>query len=183
MGKRWNGRAGWQAIGLTFALLGGNAHAAQQGSIGPASSGSVGISVSIPAQARISGFRDIDLGAGEPARLARATQDLCVSSNGLAREYAMVAHGSGSAGAFELSNGARTIGYTVEWSSHAAGRKDEPPASVSPATDRQAAVSPPECKAGPGTTLLTVAVDPALLQQAETGAPYTGSLTLTLAPL
>ena len=96
-----------------------SAFAASQGTLGSTSTGSVGISATIPARAQISGLTDIGFGTVDPASAASQTEDVCVWSNTPGRGYQITATGSGSSNAFTLSDGTNTLPYSVEWAATA----------------------------------------------------------------
>src|SRR5687768_18460721 len=173
MGNGGSIRRGWQAIGLLSLLSASGAEAATQGSMGASSTGSISISVSLPVRASISGLSDVVFDGPRGSTSARASQDLCVWSNSSARSYTVVATGSGSAGAFELSNGVRTVGYTVEWSSRAAPGSGDRVSSDAAMANLAAVATEADCKAGGATGNLIVALDRAQLEAVEPGAPYT----------
>lgn len=87
--------------------------------------------------------------------------------------------GSGNAGAFDLYNGDQAIGYTVEWTS---GETTASGKSAATSAEFTAALSESDCENGNGSAAFAVAIDPEHLQEVRTGAPYTGILTLIVAP-
>ena len=87
--------------------------------------------------------------------------------------------GGGSAGAFELSDGHGTIGYTVGWASAEVTSLSE---SGTAEAVFEAALSQVDCRHGSGPTALIVAIDPEHLDEVQKGAPFTGILTLMVAP-
>lgn len=147
--------------------------AAEQGSLGATSAGSISISVSIAPRATISGVKDIVF-AADPAAGTRASEDICLASNTAAGSYTISASGSAPGGAFQLSNGERVLDYSVAW----APRQDQS-ASDTTSTQVPAAAAPSDCPSGSASARLVVATDPA---QLTSGAPYTGSLVLTVSP-
>jgi hypothetical protein len=156
---------------LCLALLGAAsaAGAARQGPLEATSSGSIGISVSIAPQARMSGPEDVAFGGAT----GEVWQDLCLASNSLAGSYTVAAVGSGEAGAFELASGGRTIGYSVDWALGATGTGG---------TQLQAALLEAGCEDGRGSAGLVVAIDPEQIDELHRGEPFSGTLTLIVAP-
>jgi hypothetical protein len=176
MGRSRSVQTGRQVLCLALLGAASAAGAARQGSLEATSSGSIGISVSIASQAKMSGPQDVVFGsAGKATR--PVLQNLCLSSNSPAGSYTVAAVGSGDAGAFELVSGGRTIGYTVELAGRT-GAGERGPAS----TQLRAAVREADCREGRGSTALTVAIDPALVEQLHSGEAFTGTLTLIVAP-
>lgn len=178
MGRKHTKQRAWRVLCLPLLIAASEAEAARQGSLGPTSAGTISISASIAPHARITAPEDIAFdGTGKAAN--RLAQNLCLTSNSLTRSFVVSAIGSGDAGALELFDGHQTVGYTVEWAS----REDAIPGE-SGATKRElrAAASKTECDTGRGSTALVVAVDPAHFDEVHTGAPFTGTLTLIVAP-
>jgi hypothetical protein len=182
MGKDAGARAVWQVLALVSLCWTSTADAARQGSMEAISTGSININVSIAARAKISRLNDIAFGISEISNATVASQDVCVWSNSLGHSYTVLAFGSGLDGAFELSNGARSIDYYVEWSSRVEQSADGKMFFGSAADSLNAATTEAGCMSGQGLARLIVAVDPAQFQAAEQGTPYTGSLTLTISP-
>jgi hypothetical protein len=165
MKKAWQGRSMAAAASLAALLPAGPAGAASQGALGGASRGSITISVSLRAPARVTGLADLALDRGAPA------QELCFG--GAARGYAVAAAGGGPDGTLTLSNGDERLAYRVEWLSRAAG---------GPAAAHSSEVSAAPAGCAPGSGRLTVALEPAAAERLQSGAPYTGVLVLTLVP-
>lgn len=163
---------------LPLLVAASEAEAARQGSLGPTSTGAIGISASIAPRARITAPEDIAFdGTGKAAN--GLAQNLCLTSNSLTRSFVVSAIGSGDAGALKLFDGRRTVDYTVEWASREDGVPGERGATK---RELRAAASKGECATGRGLTALVVAVDPARFDEVHTGAPFTGTLTLIVAP-
>lgn len=163
-------------------LPSGHAQAARQGSLGSTSSGTVSISVSVPAQARVSGVRDMEFAEAASEVLPTRSRVICMSSNSLARSFRIAAIGSGSEGALELSNGSHTLAYSVRWSLPENPGAGSLPAMDPPDGNIDASPSQLECRSGTGLARLTVAIDDPRRRSVETHAPYTGTLTLLLSP-
>lgn len=164
-----------QFLCLTVLVAASEAEAARQGSLGPVSTGSIGISVSIAPRAQILGPKDIDFGGTASA----FAQNVCLSSNSLARSFTVSAVGGGNAGAFELVSGHQVIAYTVEWATR---NETTPSAGLTRSTRPRADSSRTDCEHGQSVAALVVAIDPAHLDEVRTGAPFTGLLTLIVAP-
>jgi len=170
MGQPWR-RSTSGAAALAALLLACPATAASQGALGAASRGSVVITVSLRAPARIVGLSDFALDG--------AAQHVCL--RGAAHSYAVAASGSGPDGALSLSNGAEQIPYRVEWLSRGGESSGVALSGEAPATIR-AVADPAECGRAPGSGELSIALDAAAAERMGTGAPYAGTLLLTLAP-
>jgi hypothetical protein len=161
------------AAGLAAVLLAGPAAAASQGSLGGASHGSITITASIAAPARAAGLSDFALDSAGAA----SAQDICFK--GAPHTYTVAATGSGPDGALSLSNGDRSIAYRVEWQPRegpAGALSDEAPITI------EAVADPADCGSAQGAGQLTIALESADAAHLDAGAPYAGTLNLTLAP-
>jgi hypothetical protein len=175
-------RTGSLAVAAALLLAANAAEAAEQGSMGATSSGSITITVSIGTQASVSGVKDIAFASTAPVAGARASEDICLWSNSAAGAYTITASGSGSGGAFQLTNDERGLGYSVAWVPLSGQVSGDPLASGPAGTNLQAAATRSDCASGTGSVSLVVAMDPAQLATTEPSAPYTGSLMLMVAP-
>jgi hypothetical protein len=160
--RHWLAAAGASLAALLLTVPAG---AATQGSLGAASRGSIMISVSLRAPARVAGLSDLVLDRAAPA------QEFCFGN--AARGYTVIASGGGPDGILALSNGEERLAYRVEWLT----RTGEGPAA---APSLAAPIDKADC--APGSGRLSVALDPAAAERLRTGAPYTGALILTLVP-
>lgn len=145
--------------------------AASQGALGTSSRGSVTITVSVRAPARIAGLGDFRIDGSSSA------QNICF--RGAAHRYTLAAQGSGPGGALSLSNGEDEIPYRVEWLSQAGA--DRVALAHDAAVGIEAVADAASCGSAPGAGQLRIVLasdDPARLN----GAPYAGALLLTLAP-
>lgn len=164
-------------------LLASAGNAAGQGAVRAASTGSVVIHASVRAHARMTSPQDLELPDGDAARPPRNARDLCLSSNSLTRSFTISASGHGTDGAFELSDGHRTIGYDVEWSLPDAPELKGGRFVGSAPVSLGAADSRTGCQAGGGAVRLSAALDRTHSGTSGTsGKPFTGVLTLTIAP-
>jgi hypothetical protein len=162
--------------------------AATQGTIGTSSTGTLVVTVSKPAQARISALNDMIVPGwqiGDGAILL--TDDICVYSSSAGR-YLVNATGSGAGGAFTLSrSGINTIAYTATWNSGGVGNLANTGVALSPGvntTNRTgAATDSSTCNgANPGPTArLIIRVTNAIMTAAPRGQ-YTGTITLIATP-
>lgn len=163
------------AVGCAVLTLASPARAASQGSLGGVSRGSITISVSLRTPARATGLADFALTGSATA----AAQELCF--RGAAHGYTLAASGSGPDGALTLSNGTERIAYRVEWLPRDAGDPVAPLVGQAPVAIR-AVADPADCGRAPGAGRLRIALDEGAAARVESGAPYTGTLVLTLAP-
>jgi hypothetical protein len=180
--KRGPASASLWLIASAALLHGGQAHGARQGSLGSTSSGTISISVSVAAQARVSDVQDMEFAEPASEGLPTRSRLLCMSSNSLARSFRVAAIGSGPEGALELSNGAHTLAYSVRWSSPENPDPGSLTAMDAPGGHIDASPSQLECRSGTGLARLTVAIDDPWPRPVATHAPYTGTLTLLLSP-
>jgi hypothetical protein len=177
-----NMRAGnLRGLALAVAMMAAApAAAATQGSLGATSTGSVTITASIPARARISSLEDISFADQDPAQAASGSQDVCVWSNTLSRAYTTTASGSGTGGAFTLANGGREIPYSVQWAALGGGGGLALSSGVA-STPLVTAATEQDCQSADSASLL-VRIEPGDLQTMEPGATYAGALTLMVTP-
>ncbi len=158
----------------------GTGYAATQGGIGATSTGAVSIGVVLGTLARISNLNDLTFGTWSGTGDLVVADDVCVWVSG--GGYAVTAQGSGTANAFELTNGTTSINYSVKWDDVAGSTVGTPlvtgtalPAQISSATST-------DCTGGPLTATVEVKIAAADLGAAASGA-YNGVLTLVIAPI
>ena len=140
-----------------------------------------------PAQgqrARIGGLADVHFGTISAAAEQTNRQNVVVCSyqgQPHSLNYSVTASGSGSGGAFELSTGAASLPYDVQWA-------DLP--GQTGGTMLLAGVAAPgfgnaangfDCSGQPETASLTVTLRAADLASAQAGS-YSGTLQITIAP-
>lgn len=161
------------------------ANAATQGTIGATSSGSVAISITKTARARISNLNDLTLSSWEEgAGNVSLTDDVCVYSTRPNGSYKVRADGSGAGSAFTLANGANLLAYTVTWNSGGVGALANTGTTLtstvtSPAL-LNASTTSPTCTNG-DTARLIVSVSSLAMTSAVEGS-YVGTLTLLVSP-
>ena len=180
MPHSWNPGARFLAL-LMALLVPGTASAASQGPIGAVSAGSVTIRASVGAHVKISTVEDIEFAVTDSSRPLRPSRDLCLHSNSRTGSFTISAAGGGSGGSLELSDGQRSVGYSVEWSSPGggfSGAQRLAPASLSVG----AAGTGTECRAGAGLARLTAAVDRIPMDASGSEKPFAGILMLTVSP-
>jgi hypothetical protein len=103
-------------ITLGSVIFSAPSSAAQQGTLGNSSSGSINFSVTKPPRADITNLHDMSVSswiAGDGA--VTLTNDVCVYSTRPSGSYTIRATGSASGGAFGLTNGVHTMPYSVIW--------------------------------------------------------------------
>lgn len=174
-----------RAFALSLAALASipNAQAATQGSLGATSTGTVSISASVPARARISGLVDVAFINQDPASAASFAQDVCVWSNTATKGYSITASGDGTASAFTLAGASTTVPYTVQWSSSSGQSSGTALTASSSLAGLVSTATQQTCATGPAASAsLVVGMSAATLQSMEALANYTGVLTLLVAP-
>jgi hypothetical protein len=159
--------------------------AATQGTLGATSSGSVAISITKTARARISNLNDLTLPAWEEGSGAvNLTDDVCVYSTRPNGSYRVTASGSGGSNAFSLANGANLLNYSVTWNAGGVGALANTGTTlttgVASAAFNNASTTSPTCTAG-DTARLIVGVSALAMTSAVEGS-YVGTLTLLVAP-
>lgn len=143
-------------------------------------SATVTMSVVIPATIRISDIADLALGTFNGVSDLVQSDSVCVYKNsGLL--YGITASGNGAAGAFTLSDGTRTVPYSVTWQDNVG---TVTLASGVQANARGNAVTTSStCNSGASNNAtFTVRVLKADLLNAMQAGTYTGVLTLMVAP-
>ena len=109
------------------------------------------------------------------------SQSLCIYSNGPTGRYGIRADGSGSAGAFTLSNGVSSLTYDVRWNSQSGQTNG---ATLTPGTMLGGQVSNAQnqqCSSGPPTSASLIVTLPAASLSAATEGSYAGTLTIIVA--
>jgi len=163
-------------------------YAATRGTLGTSSNGSLNFSVTKPARADISNLSDLNLsgwivGDG-PVML---TEDVCIYSTRPSGGYTVLATGSGSGQDFSLSNGTRTIDYTVAWNAGGVGSLTNSGVSLTSNMVSggltNAATDSSSCSGTiPGPTArLIITISDSVMSSASSGS-YSGTLTLVVTP-
>lgn len=169
----------------SLALLSGTSAIAAptQGTLGDTSTGSLGITASVPGRVRLSGLSDVVLSNVNPAVAASNAQDVCVWSNTSGRKYRVTASGNGSGGAFTLSDGTNTFPYAVQWNASSGQTSGTALTANTPLTALTSTATTNDCSAGPSKSAsLIVSLTSATLQTMTAGVDATGTLTLVVAP-
>lgn len=164
-------------------LIEGTAVAATQGTLGATSTGSVTINASVPNRVQLSGLSDVSFLNQDPATAALNAQNVCVWSNTSTKGYNVTATGSGTAGAFTLSNAALTVPYSVEWSQTSGQSSGTALATGAALTGLKSTATSSNCSSGVSSSAsLIVKISTANLQTMQAATTYTGTLTLVVAP-
>ena len=161
------------------------ATAATDGQFGATSTGSVGISASVPGRVRISKLSDVDLQNVDPTVEAKRNQSVCVWSNAASRAYQITASGSGAGSAFTLEavGAPAPVPYFVQWAGTSGQTSGTALAAGTPLGSLTTSAINSDCSTGPATTAsLIVGMDASTLQSMTADLVYTGTLTLTVAP-
>jgi hypothetical protein len=145
------------------------------------------LSLATPARgqrAQISGLQDVNFGT-IPAMVEQSnSQNVVVCSyrgqpNNVG--YSVIASGSGSGGAFQLSSGADALSYDVQWADSPGQTGGTMLQTGVPASGFGNAASGHDCGSQPNSASLTVTIRAADLASAQAGT-YSGILQITLVP-
>lgn len=158
-------------IATSVSLISFAGFAATDGTLGSTSTGTITITANIDQLVRISRLDDLDMGSLSPTNLS-ATENFCVYSNS-SPNYQITATGSGTGGAFAVSDGSLELPYLLTINGNSA-------ASGSPLSGAGANQFSTVCGATDNATL-TVLFNSTEIAAANTGT-YNGVLTLTVAP-
>lgn len=176
------------ASGLTLAILGAAglampAHAATQGSLGATSTGTVAISASVPARARLTGLTDVAFTSVDPSSAASNAQSVCAWSNTATKSYTVTATGSGASSAFTLANGALTVPYSVQWAGSASQTSGSALTAGTASSSFVSTATNQQCASGPtASASLIIGIGANDLQSMQASTSYTGTLTLLMTP-
>lgn len=108
----------WISIGVCLLMSSypGNGLAATDGTLGPDSTGTQGVSLSIANLVRITGMENINFGKYSGTGNLASAVDICIWTNQSAGNYRVTASGNGQDGVFTLSNGSGgVLPYGVRW--------------------------------------------------------------------
>lgn len=159
------------------------AHAATQGSLGATSTGTVAISASVPARARLTGLADVAFTSVDPSTAASNAQSVCAWSNTATKSYTVTATGSGTSNAFTLANGSLTVPYSVQWSGSAAQTSGTALTAGTASSSFVSTATNQQCASGPtASASLIVGISANDLQTMQASTNYTGTLTLLMTP-
>lgn len=159
------------------------AHAATQGSLGATSTGTVAISASVPARARLTGLADVAFSSVDPSAAASNAQSVCAWSNTATKSYTVTATGSGAANAFTLANGALSVPYSVQWNGSAAQTSGSALVAGTASSSFVSTATNHQCASGPSASAsLIIGIGASDLQSMQAATNYTGTLTLLMTP-
>ena len=176
-------RGAWLIALAAGTLAASSAYAASDGTLGATSSGTVGITASVPSRARITGLVDVDFTNQDPAIAASSAQDVCVWSNTATKGYTITATGDGAGSAFTLTDGSTTVPYSVQWNS-SAGQTSGTALSTGVASSTLTSTATQQiCSSGPSASAsLIVGISTTDLSTMAAATSYTGTLTLLITP-
>lgn len=180
-GEHW--RVGLVVAVALCGLPIGSASAATDGSLGATSTGTVGISASVPTRTRITGLSNVAFTNQDPATAASDAQDVCVWSNTSTAAYTITATGSGAGSAFTLTNGSGTVPYSVEWAGSSGATSGAALTAGTASGSLTSTATHQTCASGPSASAsLVVKMSTADLGTMTGGSSYTGTLTLLVTP-
>lgn len=164
------------------ALASGTANATPvQGTLGATSTGSILITASVPARARITGLTDVSFLLQDPNTAASSAQNVCVWSNTSSKGYTLTA--SGGTG-FTLTNGALSVPYSVQWSATSGQTTGTALTSGTATGTLTSTATQQSCSTGAtSTSSLIVSMSTTDLGTMQATTSYTGTLTLVVAPV
>lgn len=175
-------------IAMVSSLTTSDALAAVQGELGETSTGSLDISVSKPARARISDLNDLTLASwvnGDGDVVLK--DDVCVYSSKAQGGYTIKASGSGADSGFTLANGDEVLPYNVTWNAGGVGNLADTGtqlvANVTSAKMTGASRDSSSCNgANPGPTARVIVSMLETDMDAAVDGTYDGTLTLLVTP-
>jgi len=157
--------------------------AATQGTPGPTSTGTVTINATITPEVQINNLNDLTFTATELRTALNTGADavkkdvVCGFSNNPDRSYFVTATGDGSGGAFRLTDGTRSIAYSVEYLD-GFGNGGALTAGTKSVAHRGSDFN---C-GGSGNAVLTINLANSVIGSMEATTTYTGVLTLLVTP-
>jgi spore coat protein U-like protein len=126
-----------------------------------------------------------DLSFGTVANLAQdaiRSESVCLYADTATNGYHVTATGTGPGGAFQLSSGARTLAYDVQWSSTAGQNSGAQLTPNVPLTGQISSAAQQVCSSGPLTTASLIIVLRSAALSSATAGSYNGTLTLVIGP-
>jgi hypothetical protein len=141
-----------------------------------------------PAQAASNKVRITNLGDvafGTIANLsvnASRSQSVCLFADTSTNGYNVTATGSGPGGSFQLSSGAVTMSYDVQWSGSAGQSSGAQLVPNVPLTGQVSAATHQTCSSGPATSASLIVVLPSASLSSARAGTYAGTLTLLIGP-
>ncbi len=165
-------------VGATIAPV----QAATQGTIGSTSTGSIGVSVTIPSLAQISKLADLTLGSWTgTGALSASNNGICVwSSTGGYSITATSANGAGSV--FNVKSGSNVVAYEVQWAQTGGAASGASLNSGGALGGQTTNASSVDCSTGAQTTAGVFVSIPAANLSGKAAGTYTDTLTLLVSP-
>ena len=108
------------------------------------------------------------------------SQSVCVYADTATNGYDVTATGTGPGGAFQLSSGAQSMSYEVQWSSSAGQSSGTQLAPSSPLTGQTSSATQQTCNTGAATTASLIVVLRSAALSSATAGTYNGTLTLVV---
>ena len=154
------------------------------GALGATSTGTVDITASVPARARITGLVDVTFPNQDPAVAASFARNVCIWSNTATKGYTIRATGDGAANAFTIRNGALTpVPYSVQWAATSGQTSGTALATGTASATLTTTAVNQTCSAAPTSTAsLIIGIATTDLSTMTAGLNYTGTLTLLVTP-
>jgi hypothetical protein len=163
----------WPVSILAFAFAASGSQAAEQGRLGPTSTGSISISLSTAPRITAAGARELVLSEGR-VESGGIPLPICFAGNAAVRNFSVTAVDGGDTGSFELVSGDRTARYGVILGEPGAGVHD-------PGSLFGAAPWLVDCGKG-GNPSLVITIDRESREAIRTGEAFIGVLTLLVVP-
>lgn len=134
---------------------------------------------------QITKLQDVAFTNLDPTVNATRSQSVCAFSSTKGGGYTVTGRGSGAGSAFTLSAGASLspLAYQVQWSSSAGASSGTALTPGVALTGQTSLATSQICAPGPATSAsLIIVLLASDLQGAASGLPYSGTLSLTIAP-
>ena len=168
---------------ISLGFLPGIALAASDGTLGPTSTGSVNISITVPEQIKISKLADANLtdwtGSGNKSK----NEKVCVYTNKPSGTYQVTLTGDGPGGSFVLTSPEpQELPYTVEWNDEPANNANAVLASPGVTiTGQTGADTTSNTCSGGNTSNARVRIVSSEFNKVHAGT-YTGNLSILVEP-
>lgn len=109
-------------------------------------------------------------------------QSVCISSTSVTKGYNVRASGSGASSVFTMANGAKTLGYEVQWNASSGQSSGTDLSANVTRTGLVTTAMTPTCTTGPATTASLILIVRSAAAASATAGTYSGTLTLVFAP-
>lgn len=158
------------------------AHAATDGTLGPTSTGSLSITITIPPRVRISNVADLALGTFTGTGDKTAADDVCIYTNDPAGTYRVTATGDGTGGAFTVNDGASNeLAYSLRWNDQTGTTGNVLLTSGTALTGQSGANTTASDCGGSNTANIEATITESELSLGEAGS-YSGNVTILVEP-